>query len=369
MLKKGLLSAFSLSAVMAFYFLGDMIATSTPIPSHDIEEKLASCESNKFGAHVMFQDYDVAPMSAHLDKVYELTGSCGYVKGFDPFVKPDPARWGKFVAEARKRNLLPVLRLGHGKIPSADDSARYASYIDSINKFADQQYPGAKIHLVELWNEPNLAVEWNGNPNPEEYARFLYSTALAVKQLNKEVLVMNGALALTDGTQNDLETFAFIERMFAAEPMLVSALDLWSSHPYPQDFAHCSPGGGYAEPKYCFNGYEAELNVLKKFYDAAQKELPRVFISETSWRTSAIIDKIEGSWWEGKRPSMYSPQEFCLAWKTYWLPDDRVIGVTPFQFVTLNPLWRDFSMLDPDTLESTSYFNELKKLRQETRND
>ncbi len=302
---------------------------------------------NKFGAHLMLQDYSESDITRQLDKVKELTGPCGWAKGFDPDVNEGTAeKWAGFVAESRRRKLIPVLRLGHGRAPVIADAERYADYVARVNQLASMKYPGAKVEMVEIWNEPNLDFEWNNNPSPSEYARFLHAAAVAIKVKNPDVKIMNGGLAPTDGGGKSISNEAFIDGMFEAVPALVDDIDIWASHPYLVDKSCISSPN--QNSKFCFGGYNAELSVMKKYYGA--KTLPPVLITETSWHTL------------GSSQDM-SPQQFSEATRFYWISDSKVIGVTPFQFTTRNPEWKDFQFVDPSSLQPNSYFDSWKNLR------
>ncbi len=323
----------------------------------------SSCSiKNKFGAHLLITDgrYDVEIVT-QLDKVLELTGPCGWVKGFDTFLDEGSAKkWGFFVSEAWKRKLVPILRMGYGRAPSLGDAIRYAAQVERINEIASK-YNSPPLFAAEIWNEPNLGENWDGNPDPAAYARFLHSVSGYMRAKAPSTYVMNGALAFTAGDSVNMATEEFIDRMFRSEPGLVSSIDIWASHPYPANFGDCSPYRISRDAKYCFNGHQFELSVLSKYYD----KLPSVFVTETSWRSN-IINAPKSGWWNDRRElANYTPEEFAAAWKTYWLGDSSVIGVTPFLFTTDHPVWRPFSFLDPETLQPNGYYHALQKLRKE----
>jgi hypothetical protein len=155
---------------------------------------------------------------------------------------------------------------------------------------------------------------------------------------------------MTDGTNDgkNIATEVFIEGMFNAVPELVNDIDIWASHPYPQDKSICDPiDESNANPKYCFGGHKIELDVLNRFYGG--KPLPKVIITETAWYHAD--------------DSALSPQQFVEAFNHYWIKDDKVIGVTPFQFTTKDPKWVRFNWVNPDTLEPNEYYNAVKEFR------
>ncbi len=323
---------------------------------------------NKFGAHLMISDgaYDVEIVS-QLGMILEMAGECGFVKGFDPYMDSGSAeKWALFVAEARKRKLIPVLRIGYGKAPFLGDAEKYALHVAEINRKASSKYAGAVLEAAEIWNEPNLAESWDNNPDPAGYARFLHAVAVSLKSKSPSTKVMNGGLAFTDGDAHNIGTEDFISRMFSVVPELVNDIDIWSSHPYPQNFSGCSPYGfDGGNPKYCFNAYKVEIATLAPFYRKAGKALPPVLASETSWRSNQMFASGSGWWNDGRKFANYTPEEFIAAWRSYWLNDNALIGITPFQFASDHPRWREFNFVDPVTLEPNEYYRALQKLRKE----
>ena len=59
-----------------------------------------------------------------------------------------------------------------------------------------KRYQG-KIHAVEVFNEPNLAVEWGDNLNPGYYVQMLIAAYQAIKRADSQVMVISAGLAPT----------------------------------------------------------------------------------------------------------------------------------------------------------------------------
>ena len=58
------------------------------------------------------------------------------------------------------------------------------------------RYKG-KLHAVEVFNEPNLAVEWGDNLNPGYYVQILVAASQAIKRVDPNILVISAGLAPT----------------------------------------------------------------------------------------------------------------------------------------------------------------------------
>ena len=80
-----------------------------------------------------------------------------------------------------------------------------------------ERYRG-RIHYYQVWNEPNIYPEWGEQAvDPEGYAELLCRTYEALKAVDPEIVVINGALAQTIAlTQRDLNDFIFLQRMYDA---------------------------------------------------------------------------------------------------------------------------------------------------------
>ena len=84
----------------------------------------------------------------------------------------------------------------HGVMPHRDmtrlsaDFARYA--------YAVARHFRHKIRYWQVWNEPNLPMFWNPQPNPEDYADLLSVAYRAIKRANPRARVVLGGLSGVD---------------------------------------------------------------------------------------------------------------------------------------------------------------------------
>lgn len=76
-----------------------------------------------------------------------------------------------------------------------DDFEDYGRFVERVVA----RYRGS-VQYFQLWNEPNLANEWNWQtPNPQDFVALLRVGALAVKDANPEAFVIFPSLAPVDG--------------------------------------------------------------------------------------------------------------------------------------------------------------------------
>lgn len=106
------------------------------------------------------------------------------------------------VALAEERGLNVLARLGHPpQWALADPPAGLPVHPDDFAHYCGalaERYTG-RIAAYEVWNEPNLAREWNGQPpDPLGYLQLLKPCYLAIKQADPAAIVISAGLAPTD---------------------------------------------------------------------------------------------------------------------------------------------------------------------------
>lgn len=128
------------------------------------------------------------------------------------------------VALAEARGLKVLARLGHPPLWALEAGAAPPGLPVHPDDFAHhcgalaERYAG-RIAAYEVWNEPNLAREWNGQPpDPAGYVQLLKPCYLAIKQADPTAIVISAGLAPTD--QPDLTIampdMEFYQRMYDA---------------------------------------------------------------------------------------------------------------------------------------------------------
>ena len=72
------------------------------------------------------------------------------------------------------------------------DADLFAGFVTNMVK----RYSG-KVHAIEIFNEPNLAVEWGDNLNPGYYVQMLIAASQAIKRVDSRIMVISAGLAPT----------------------------------------------------------------------------------------------------------------------------------------------------------------------------
>lgn len=122
------------------------------------------------------------------------------------------------------------------------DGDAYSGFVERVA----QRYRG-EVQAYIVWNEPNLAQEWGGQPpNPTAYVELLREAYEAVRQADPHALVVSAGLAPTN--RNDeaaMDDRTYLESMYqvgAAE-----LFDVLGAHPcgfaYPPEDPHDSHQG------------------------------------------------------------------------------------------------------------------------------
>ncbi|MBZ0309417.1 MAG: beta-galactosidase [Anaerolineae bacterium] len=149
-------------------------------------------------------------------------------------------------------------------------------YAVFVGAFAER-YAGRVDHLI-IWNEPNLNIEWNGEPaDPLRYTRLLQLAYAAAHAANPDVVILGGALAPTNeppngaGGWNDID---FLNELYEAGAG--DYFDALAAHVY--GFTS-PPQAAPASEKLNFRRVELLREVMVKHGD----ENKVIFVTEGGW--------------------------------------------------------------------------------------
>jgi hypothetical protein len=311
----------------------------------------AANSNNKFGIHM------AQPNSDEFSKVKELVNSNGGDWGYVTLIIQENDRnkekWQNIFDQLRENHLIPIIRLAtqpegeNWRRPEKKDAQDWVKFLDSLNWVVKNRY-------VILFNEPNHGSEWGGEVDEKSYAEVSLEFAKELKEKNPDFFVMlagfdASAPSWTPGLEDEeifLERFLdesqkFLSRVNSSSEVSSSSdtnsrknfpasspqnifdyIDGWSSHSYPNPGFSGSP---YASGRGTVRTYEWELELLKEL--GVKKDLP-VFITETGWKRGS---------------EQIVADDFQTVYDQIWLPDDRVVAVTPFVLDYQGPPFLEFS--------------------------
>lgn len=254
-----------------------------------------------------------------------------------PFTLADldkKTEWQEFFATAQKNKIIPLVRLatafeaGSWQVPTRKDVTEQLQFLSEL------EWPTAKRHII-VFNEVNHAKEWGGCINPQEYADILRFTSEWAHTEHKNYVVLPAALDLAapNGTQTK-EAFAYLEELLTADTEILSYLDGWNSHSYPNPGFSASP---LRTGKNSLRGYQYELAFLEKH---GYTNVP-VYITETGWEETRYT-----------RQALTSYYEYAL--KYVW-SDPRIKAVTPFVLKGAPGPFAGFSFVDSNGAPTRQY--------------
>lgn len=157
----------------------------------------------------------------------------------------------------------------------ASPPTRFEDYGDFVYTLA-QRYKG-RIKYYQVWNEPNLTIEWGLRPvDPAEYVRLLRVAYSRIKEADPAAVVIAAALAPTieKGPQN-LSDLEFLRRMYEAGAR--DYFDIASVNPYglrsgPDDRSFAADDTNFSRP------IQAR-EIMVQYGDAAKP----IWASESGW--------------------------------------------------------------------------------------
>lgn len=179
-----------------------------------------------------------------------------------------------------KNVLLKLIIWNEGGLPDAprtsDEINSYAANAAKAAEFIRNHYNGSYQTIAyEIWNEPNLKYEWEGNPNPTEYVNLLRAASEAIRTADPQAVIVSGAPS-PGGDYDDLK---FLDGIYAnGAKGLMNAV---GSHPYGGPWPYDHPTGidsaGNGWPY--FRKAEAQRAIMEKYGDTQTQ----IWATEFSW--------------------------------------------------------------------------------------
>jgi hypothetical protein len=176
--------------------------------------------------------------------------------------------------------LIKLVVWNQGGLPDAprtpEEVTTFAANAAKTAEFLHSRY-GSMYHTIayEVWNEPNLNYEWEGNPNPAEYVNLLRATSDAIRQTDPSAWIVSGAPS-PGGDYDDLK---FLEGMYTNGAK--GLMDAVGSHPYGGPWPYDRPNGtddaGNGWPY--FRKPEAQRAIMIKYNDTDTQ----IWATEFSW--------------------------------------------------------------------------------------
>jgi len=287
--------------------------TQIPIEEQNIQKNIGY-QNNKFGLYI-YQIDDFARRASEM--INSNGGDWGYVLVPYNVKDYDSKKWNSFFEVLNQKHLIPIIQLWDLSEDPKDairDTKKSAKFLNSLNWPIKKRY-------VSVYNEVNDERFWRGGLDPKEYARVLNYTIDIYKYENKDFFMLNGAFnASARNGSGYISEDEYLRQMNEEVGGIFKKLDGWASHPYPHINGYL--GLPTDTGRDSVRAYEWELNILDNEYGV--KNLP-VFITEAGWPHA------EGENYNSSYVNEDTAAEYLkYAFEKVWLPDDRVVAITPF---------------------------------------
>ncbi|MBU4380720.1 hypothetical protein KKF75_00670 [Patescibacteria group bacterium] len=291
-------------------------------------QKNIGYQNNKFGLYIYAEEDYVIYAS---DLVNSNGGDWGYVLIPINVKDYESQKWNKIFALLEKYHLIPIMQLWDLTKKEEKEQIYQSAYFLNSLKWPIRQ------RFVSVYNEPNDDKFWRDRADPVTYAEILRDTIRVFKSVNPNFFMLNGAFnASARGGDGYMDEEAFLIEMDKTVQDIFKMLDGWASHPYPQPNFTGSPQGWGRDS---VRAYEWELGILEKNFGV--KNLP-IFITEAGWPHQEGED-VDKRYLDQETVANY----YKTAFENVWLPDDRIVAVTPFT-IKYPPPDDHFSWLDAD---------------------
>jgi len=295
-----------------------------PNPSFAIENPL-SMPNNKMGVHILF----TPEISSAANLINSNGGDWGYVTIPIQAGDRDLEKWQKFMNDAGKLHVIPIIRLATEgdyfnttvwRKPTPEDVLDFANFLNSL------VWP-VKNRYVVVFNEVNRSDEWEDNLNPAEYAEILKYATEVFKSLNPDFFIISSGLdnAAPNISGKYMNEYDYMIAMNESIPGIFGLIDGLGSHSYPNPGFRQMPHILTSQSIYSFN-FEKNLA-----YRLSGKNLP-VFITETGWSKSALSEN---------QIAAYFKYAFAYVWS-----DKDIVAITSFLLQGGQESFSQFSLVE-----------------------
>ncbi len=251
---------------------------------------------------------------------------------FEDIEKKD--QWQTFFDKCKEYKIIPLVRLvtkpegSNWRVPNKKDIVLYANTLSSL------EWPTNKRHVI-IFNEPNHAQEWGGKIDPASYAQILKFSADWFHTEGKNYVVLPAGLDLAaDGYNGTREAFSYWKEALTYDPNLLTYIDAWNSHSYP------NPGFSSSPEKTTKNSLRGFVHERAFFTQYIDKDF-EIYITETGWVQNGSTNRWLSRYYQYAIDNIWS--------------DPKVVAVTPFLLNGSPGPFTGFSFLNEQGEPTTQY--------------
>ena len=235
----------------------------------------------------------------------------------------------RIVDEAQQAGLSLIFRVDHPPswaiptVPETPLPVDIAAFGDFCHVLA-ARYAG-RVAGYQVWNEPNLAREWNGlPPDPESYVHLLQACYIGIKTADPNALVISAGLSPTgSGLPAAYPDTDYLTEMYSAGAS--PYFDLLGLHapgykapPETSPNQAADPANDYGGQRFfCFRHVE-EMRMIMEAHGDTYKQIA---ILEFGWHTNNSPDHPDYAWFAvtPEQQGDYLVRAFRYA-HTHWSP-------------------------------------------------
>jgi hypothetical protein len=246
----------------------------------------------------------------------------------------------------------------HGSPRDPADFARFMGFL--ATKFA------GRVSAYEVWNEPNLALEWGPRVNAGQYVEMLKAAYPAIKKADPHALVVAAALGPTGVMDPTLgiDDVRYLEQLEAYQNGAFRYFsDVQGTHPYgyrspPDELYPDKPNTGEysTHASFYFRRIEQQRLAMIRWGDGARP----MWITEFGWGSgdfpefAGVTPEMRAAWFTEAVQMIHTQYPWVGAmflWNLNWST-----------FSPSNVSWGYFSLLNPDYSPRNPMYNAVKYL-------
>jgi len=239
--------------------------------------------------------------------------------------------------------------------------ADYAEFGRFMEQLATR-YRG-RVTAYELWNEPNLAREWQGDRlDPARFVALVAEGARGVRSADPDALIISGAPAVT-GINDGVE--AIDDRVFLrgmVEAGVVQWVDGIGAHPYgfanppdeswqdPESSPHVAPSHN-DHPSFFFRDTLEDYHAILLAHSDEERQ---IWVTEFGWPSVEGMGSMDTTGWEYAR-HVSEAQQADYVVRAFRMGDERAwVGPMFLWNLNLAAIWGSdnpvsaYSLLRPD---------------------
>ena len=249
-----------------------------------------------------------------------------------------------FLNAARAHGMRLIVRLGKPAAWAGTPAALNPADMETFAAGVAARARGIAT-AYEVLNEPNLAYEWGGRPDPARYTQLIAAARRGIKRSDADALVVSAGLAPhTGNAPGTIEDVDFLRGMYAAGAR--GAFDVLGIHPYGGNTPPESDPSGCG---ICFRRAEQYRRVMEENGDAATS----AWVTEFGYLHTTTLDLGQYNWLKlgPEQQAAHLAGAFRYGydnwpWLTGMVAFNMDFATVPWNSPTLGAYW--FGMLNPD---------------------